>query len=202
VITEQSDGAVDPDESRARAVAEALTRGQDSSAADLQLFRTKLRTHIRRVLQEAGTAELDDVVDASIEKFLIAAKSGRVEAATALAYARKIATNAGIDYMRRRGRETTLSEDLGEEPTNDDAIARLISAHADAKTVEAILAKAAREGDHMTTRVINAYLNLAQTTARDPSHRLVAFHAGVSHTTVRHVLARLRAQLDGDHFPE
>jgi DNA-directed RNA polymerase specialized sigma24 family protein len=198
----QSTGDVDEEESRARAVARALALGQHVSSSDLQLVRTKLRVHVRRSLPDAGIAELDDIVDTSIENFLMAVRSDRVEPATALAYVRKIATNAGIDHMRRRRRETALPEYLSEEPTNDDAIARLISAHADAKTVEAILAKAARERDHTTTKVINAYLNLAQTTGRDPSHRLVAFHSGVSHTTVRHVLARLKAQLDGDHFPE
>lgn len=198
----QSTGDVDEGESRARAVAQALALGQNVSAADLQLLRTKLRVQVRRSLLDTGTAELDDIVDASIEKFLMAVRSGRVEPATALAYVRKIATNAGIDHVRRRRKETALSEDFSEEPTNDDAIARLINAHADAKTVEALLAKAARERDHTTTKVINAYLNLAQTTGRDPSHRLVAFHSGVSHTTVRHVLARLKAQLGGDHFPE
>jgi DNA-directed RNA polymerase specialized sigma24 family protein len=198
----RSEGDIDPAEARARSVAGALATGDNVSGSELELLRTKLRTHLRRSLRDAGTAELDDIVDAGIENFLGVARSGGVEPATALAYVRKIATNAGIDYMRRRGRETVLPEDVSDEAASDDAIARLISAHADAKTVEAIQAQAARAGDHVTTRVINAYLNLAQTTGRDPSYRLVAFHSGVSHTTVRNVLARLKAQLEKRHFPD
>jgi DNA-directed RNA polymerase specialized sigma24 family protein len=190
------------DEVRARAITRSLALGENMSSQDLQLLRTKLRAYLRRTSRSASAAELDDIVDASIEKFLLAARAGRVQDATSLAYLRRIARNEGIDQFRRRQKESPLPEDLNDVPQSDDAIARLIDAQADARTVEAIQAEAARARDFTTTRVINAYLNLAQQTGSDPSHRLVAEQAGVSHTTVGQVLARLKERLENCGFPE
>lgn len=181
----------------ARATAAAFARGDGVSNEAYQSLRSHLSGFVGREFPAFDVDFRWDVVDAAIEKFLRACRQGRVRPVTALAYLRQVVRNTGLDRVRSSRGDQSLDV-LDGVADGDDAVARLVDAHADARTVEAILADAARNGDHIATRVINAYLNLAELLGSAPSNRTVATEAGVSHTTVQKVLNKLKAQLSGN----
>lgn len=164
---------------------------------DYKSLRLELATDLRRRFFSITASEIDDIVDAAIEKYLVAIDKGaELRPETALAYLRRIARNEAIDRLRKSRHHHPMV--VGERDTteSDDSIARVVDARADAQLIEALLEQAARSGDRLTTRVMNAFLNLAEAMNGPPSSRLVARRAGVSHTTVLSVLAALRSSID------
>src|ERR1700740_1727767 len=96
------------------------------AAGDLEAFETLFRGHqkevygwIVRIVRDSGIAE-----DLTVETFL------RIHQARArlrpdgnfAAWARRIATNAALDHLRRARRETELPEDVVAEARPDPAV--------------------------------------------------------------------------------
>lgn len=174
-----------------------LALGREPARDTYAALRQDLLSHIRRAYS-FSRAEADDVVDEAVAKYAAACADGRVRGDTALAYARKIAKHEAVDRIRTRRPLTTPIGEDDYPDDSDDAIARMISATSSAETIEAFLRTAAVAGDTVTTRVLNAYLNLAASLRGDPTSRQVALASQVSHTTVLQVLRRLRAQTAPD----
>lgn len=178
----------------AAAAAAAIARKAVPDRATYEALKRDLHSVVRRAVA-VGQQQAQDIVNETIMKLWDASQDGRVVPDTALAYVRRIARNEAKTVIRRR-RSTEEPLPQAELPATDDDIARLIAATACATDVEGFLRSAAERGDAVTTRVINAYLNLAASLRRDPKSREVAAAAQVSHTTVLDVLRRLRRDLD------
>lgn len=189
----------------ARAGAVSLAEGRDVTSAQYQALRALLAGSVVSRFPRAGL-DIEDVIDAAVEKFLAASSEpGKVRPETALAYLRAITRNEALDRLRKDGREVALGDEQAFDQPADDEIARMLSEHADAATVERLLKVRAQAGDWRATRVINEFLSLAESLGRTPSDRQVALRAEVSHPTVRRVLEDLRQDLRRnakDAFPD
>lgn len=184
---------------KARRAASAIAAGSAPDSQDYLALRADLISVVRRA-SAYSFSEAGDIADEAMTRFVEAGKQKRVHRETPLAYVRRIVKNATIDKQRAKHREpaTTGTEDLEAiEDRGDDAIARMVSAHDSAKAVEKLLKNAADKEEFTTTKVLNAYLTLAQNRNQSPSSRQVALVAGVSHVTVQAVLRQLRADVDG-----
>ena len=97
------------------------------AAGDLEAFEALFRQHQRevyawivRIVRDSGAAE-----DLTVETFWrIHRACGRFDTASGnfRAWARRIATNAALDYLKRARRETELSEDYPAAPRGDHAV--------------------------------------------------------------------------------
>ena len=97
------------------------------TAGDLEAFEALFRQHqrevyawIARIVRDSGVAE-----DLTVETFWrIHRACGRFDVASGnfRAWARRIATNAALDYLKRARRETELSEDYPAAPRGDPAV--------------------------------------------------------------------------------
>lgn len=97
------------------------------AAGDLDSFETLFRQHqkevyawIVRIVRDSGAAE-----DLTVETFWrIHRACGRFDPAAGnfRAWARRIATNAALDHLKRARRETELSEDHPASPRGDPAV--------------------------------------------------------------------------------
>ncbi len=109
-----------------------------------------------------------------------------------------IARRLALDQLRSAWVQRTepLPDKLLEQPSDDDAIASLLSREASAQRVSGALRKAAQNGEDVVIRCVAAWLDLAERSGAPPSSREVADVASVSHTTVSSALARFRGYLD------
>lgn len=172
-----------------RSAAQALAAISSPTAADYAALRRLLVSDVRRI-SSAGSADAEDVVDESIAKLHKAAQAGRVQSATALAYVRRIARNETIDRARRP--RTAADRIAPEHPRlDDDEIARLIDARADAELLEAALEVAAVRRDRLCPVIVSEYLRIA-THGRTPGLAELGRIVGCSPTAVRNALDRLR----------
>lgn len=99
------------------------------AAGDLEAFETLFRAHqkevyawVVRIVRDSGVAE-----DLTVETFWRIYKSrSRFDPAAGnfRAWARRIATNAALDHLRRSRRETELPEDLAGPAAADPAVGR------------------------------------------------------------------------------
>lgn len=179
----------------AAAAAVALASGKDPRPHDYFALRIYGLRAVRQRLSLAADVAAD-IVDEAMVKFVAAREERELIADTALAYFRRIVHNEAIDRLRRR-HELPVG-DLVDEADGDDAIARIIDKTANAHTIERLLAAAAERGDTTTTKVLNAFMNLAEAKMRTPTTREVGAAAQVSHRTVQVVLKRLREQLGSE----
>jgi DNA-directed RNA polymerase specialized sigma24 family protein len=113
------------------------------------------------------------------------------------AFLNQLARNRTIDRLRRHGRrDAELSPEVAATtPSRDDAIAAMLDASATATLVRAGLTAASGAKDHLTVRVITAWLDLADERDEPPNSREVAVRAEVSHTSVNTALKRFRDYL-------
>lgn len=186
-----------------RTAAELASRGT-LNPTDLELLRTSLIRYAQRVVPGlASHHDYLEVVDSAIEKFLRASQGGHVKPPTALAYLRAIVRHTAIDAATatRVFPVEDLLEDAAMAPSDDEAIARFLDAHATTEVVHELLTESAEIGDKIATRVINAFLTAAENLGVEPTTRVVANRAGVSHTTVQNVLRRLQERLEAGEFP-
>ena len=183
-------------EELARRTAARLSRGAGVTDADYQALRSHMIGFLGQKTNIRDAAKAADIVDASVERFLAAAReSGRIRPATALAYLRRIVRNNAIDRIRRdRASPADYVDATVLEPV--DAIAKFVDERATAQKIQHLMAEAAKAGDLIGVKVMNEYLKLAESLGESPSTRTVALHARVSHTTVRNALARLRQSLE------
>lgn len=196
--SEHSDEADDDDLAAARGsaanAAAAIASGDDPDSRDYFALRIYGLRSLRQRLSLA-TDVAADVVDEAMAKFVSAREERELLADTALAYFRRIVHNEAIDRLRRR-HELPIGDLADEHDVDgDDAIARIIDKQASASTIEQLQKDAAQRGDTTTTRVLNAFMNLAESKKRTPTTREVAGAAQVSHRTVQNVLKKLREQL-------
>ena len=98
------------------------------AAGDLDAFETLFRQHqkqvygwIVRIVRDSGIAE-----DLTVETFwrIYRSRARFDPAGNFQAWARRIATNAALDHLRRARPETTLPEDLPGRPRPDPALRR------------------------------------------------------------------------------
>ena len=98
------------------------------AAGDLEAFEALFRTHQRevyawviRIVRDHGIAE-----DLTVETFwrIYRSRSRFDPAGNFRAWARRIATNAALDHLRRARRETELPEELPSATTIDPAVRR------------------------------------------------------------------------------
>ena len=176
------------------AAAAAVARGEEPAEKDYFALRLD-GLHTVRARLSLSADVVADVVDEAVAKFLLARSKRVIEPRTALAYFREIVRNEAIDRLRRRTAEP-VGDFNDTIPDGDDAVARIVDANASATIVEQLLREAAEANDYTVTRVLNAFLNLAEAKGRQPSSREVGGAAQVSHRTVQLVLKRLREHLD------
>ena len=102
------------------------------AAGDLEAFEALFRQHQRevyawtvRIVRDTGIAE-----DLTVETFwrIYRARTRFDPAGNFRAWARRIATNAALDYLRRAPRETELPEDLPGAARRDPAVSAEIRA--------------------------------------------------------------------------
>lgn len=187
-----------PSQAPASEAAGLLAAGEQLTNRQFSDLRADLHRVVRRTTSSLSSEDVSDVADEAIAKFLSAQQQGRVHRRTALAYIRKIAKNETISRARRIRATSPLEDD--QEDVTDNAIALIITRGSDAQTVERILAEAAASGNRTRTRVLNTYLDIAQSLGRSPSSRQVALLAEVSHSTVQAVLRQLRKELEDEEF--
>lgn len=180
----------DPGSGSADRACRALIKGDSPDPADYRALRVDL-IRVVNAKYHIPRSDVEEIVDAATVDFLSARQ--RVRAGTALSYLRQIVRNRAVDWLRKV-KEQPFDEAVF-VPEDDDSIARLIDARADAETVEAILRKAAKAGDTTRTRVLNAFLTLASVSGRTPSNRKVALESGLTHPTVARILTELREEL-------
>jgi RNA polymerase sigma-70 factor, ECF subfamily len=98
------------------------------AAGELEAFEALFRQHqtevyawVVRIVRDAGIAE-----DLTVETFwrIYRARARFDPAGNFRAWARRIATNAAFDHLRKAPRETTLTEDLPGIPGRDSAVNR------------------------------------------------------------------------------
>lgn len=116
------------------------------------------------------------------------------------------ARNRAIDWGRRSQRTSrveTLTGDV-EDPllgarysAEDDAIAAIFEDDATAEMLELALTAANAAGDSLVSRVVGAWLEVANQTGKAPTSREVAEKAALSHTSVNQALRRFR-----NYFPD
>ena len=189
------------DESQAREAAARLALGD--GALDLAAILRAIDRHLAFRFSGTSSDLRAEARDEAIVRFLSALneRGEFVAADSALAYIRSIASNALIDMLRRERVAQRRLPAAAYIPAGDDAISRFIDATATSDVIEALLAELAENGDHVATRVINAFLALAEKHEREPTSREVAAESDVSHTAVAKVLSRLRTSLS-IRFPE
>lgn len=189
------------DESQAREAAARLALGD--GAPDLGAILRALDRHLAFRFSGTSPDLRAEARDEAIVRFLSALneRGEFVAADSALAYIRSIASNALIDMLRRERVAQRRLPAAAYIPAGDDAISRFIDATATSDVIEALLTELAENGDRVATRVINAFLALAERDEREPTSREVAAESDVSHTAVAKVLSRLRTSLS-IRFPE
>lgn len=188
-------------EERARAGAAAVARGDAPSVEELNALHRILDSHLAAKFATSTRDLRLDARDEAVVRFVAAASTSSVDHVSALAYLTTITTHTMIDLLRRDRVAQRRLRIAAEETADDEAIARLIEANATGQTIEDLLRHLAASGDYIATRVLNAFLYLAERDGESPSYRTVAVEAAVSHTAVGKVLARARTFL-GDGFTQ
>lgn len=149
-----------------------------------------LRASVRRRFPPGVGIDIEDIVQDALVRFLVAARSGRLDCANSTGYLIVTARNAAIDSQRRRTASVPLDlvheDDLTAE--TDPAIEAVLEADA----FDSALANAAVAGDHFLVRVAATARDLLEGEGRMPSTRRLAEALGVSHTTVAQALRQLR----------
>jgi RNA polymerase sigma factor (sigma-70 family) len=153
----------------------------------------------RAVVRSTHLAEhvdADDLAQDLLVRLLEQSRSGRAaEIQRPGAFLWVVARNAAMDRVRRARRAPEPSDAPETQPSDDDAIARLLDRAASSAAVTAALRAAVAAEDHVVVRVVAAWLDRAGELGEPPTSREIAPLAGVSHTTVNHALARFRAYL-------
>jgi DNA-directed RNA polymerase specialized sigma24 family protein len=110
---------------------------------------------------------------------------------------RVVAQRLALDQIRSAWVQRTEPMPAGilEHPSDDDAIAALLSREATAQLVAKAMKTAAQRKDHLVIRCVAVWLDLAERRGAPPTTRDVAALAGVSHTSVRNALSRFRDYL-------
>jgi DNA-directed RNA polymerase specialized sigma24 family protein len=179
-----------------------LACGPDAlpAAEDVRVV-TDVARGVVRSSHVAEHVDADDLAQDLLMRILELARDGRGERIERPgAFLWVMARNAAMDRVRRARHGPRLSdapEGPPDRPADDDAIARLLDRDASSEAVERALRAAVAGEDHLTVRVVAAWLDLAEERGEPPSSRDVAPRAGVSHTTVNHALARFRGYLAG-----
>lgn len=165
-------------------------RGVDQlTAVNLAVIRAELRRAIGRRMVGVDAAEVDDVIDESIARFV--ARSSRLDATRNPAgYLVRIAQNTALDRLRARSRERLGDLDTSVDDPTSAVIRRL---HDSLLACEAVRLSLLA-GDPVAARVVTAFLDLARR-GMSPSTRAVAAVAGVTHPTVAHALGRVAERL-------
>lgn len=191
-------------------VARLLTGGEQERLGSHEAER--LMSHVTRyassVVSGLSKEDLDDIASEALARLLAAAEKQILdESRSPAGYLLRTAGNLAIDHARRQLREEPrelAADDSWERQTarpleeariDDDAIARLLSAVADAQTVMLGLAAAVAARDETAHRIVLHWLTLAERLGQAPTTRLVAAAAGVSHTTVATALRRFAGYL-------
>lgn len=166
-----------------------------ASPHDLDIIMRSLPRYFpqRRLINERADPEA--IVGQAIERFTFAVRQGGVHRTTAPGYLVRVLQNLARDVVRELRREEA-SGDIRPDP-DDDAVARLLDAQADAQRVRTAMRLAVADGQHDLVRIVRCWLNLAEHLGRPPTLREVAGRAAVSHTTVRSALVHFRAYFPG-----
>jgi RNA polymerase sigma-70 factor (ECF subfamily) len=107
------------------------------------------------------------------------------------AWAATVARNLAVDYLRRdKDALAALGEDA--QAVGDDAAVDAIVAVDDADLIDSLFRRLTARGDTQAQRVLAAIRDLVGT-GKPNTHQAVAAAAGVSESTVRRALIRIRA---------
>jgi DNA-directed RNA polymerase specialized sigma24 family protein len=139
--------------------------------------------------------DADDVVQATITGLL--ERGHRIDdVESARAYLLGATRYRAIDTLRARNRRPQVPlEAIGEQPTGDDDVARLIDLSATRASVYESLQASVIAGDELLVRVVTVWLDVAEEQGHAPSTREIAPLVGVSHTSVAKALERFRRVL-------
>jgi DNA-directed RNA polymerase specialized sigma24 family protein len=174
----------------------ALDGEQTLDATTLGIIQAELTRRARSSL--VPVEDLEDLVDAVLLRFIAATRGGGIRPELAGGYLARSVRNASIDLRRSRGGGNERQpvpfdeERLMALPIDDDALSRMLAAHAARTDVLAGLARAVADERFTVVQVVTQWLELAELTGEEPSSRRVGFALDLSHTTVNNALQEFR----------